>query len=317
VLSLVLLQSRSYADIADLLRLRESEVRHRAHVAAAGLVAPSESLGEATRARIIDYLLGEQSVSERAETRAELGASTAARSWAVQLAAALAPLAKTALPGIPGEPVAASAAPEPAPVAPAAPAVRDPVAVAPPLRRPVQTEPTATGFPAPPAPSPTTRPWHGVRLPPSASRLIVPALVAAAAIVVLIVVLAGGGTASNHRHPGTIRKLVLRPAGSNRAALAAADLVRQKNGTVLLLLQARGLRPNRDNEYAVWLFNAPGDARLLGFVSPPVGRSGTFSSGVQLPDDAVRFHALIVTLEHSSQPATPGPTVLRAPLSLS
>jgi hypothetical protein len=146
--------------------------------------------------------------------------------------------------------------------------------------------------------------------------LIIPALLVVAATVVLVVALSGGGTAAKH-HPGTIRKLVLRPAGSNRSALGAADLVRQRNGDVLLLLQARGLKPNHGNQYAVWLFNAPGDARLLGFVSPSVGSSGTFSSGVQLPGDAIRFHALIVTLERGSQPATPGPIVLRTPLSLS
>jgi hypothetical protein len=144
-------------------------------------------------------------------------------------------------------------------------------------------------------------------------------LIAIAAILALVVVLASaGGTATNQPAGArTVRKLVLEPAGSNANALGAADLVRQKDGSVLLLLQARGLRPNHNDTYAVWLFNRPGDARLLGFVSPAVGSSGTFSSGVQLPDDAFRFHALIVTLEQSAQPTAPGPTVLRTPLSLS
>jgi hypothetical protein len=110
---------------------------------------------------------------------------------------------------------------------------------------------------------------------------------------------------------------VLAPAGSDRNALGAGDLIRQKSGGLLLLLQAHGLAANSHGDsYAVWLFNAPGDARLLGFVSPGVGAAGTFSSGVTLPDDAFRFHTLIVTLEQSSQPTTPGRAVLRAPLSL-
>ena len=52
---------------------------------------------------MIDYMLGEQTVSERVETRAELARSESARSWATELAAALAPLAKTPLPTVPGD----------------------------------------------------------------------------------------------------------------------------------------------------------------------------------------------------------------------
>jgi hypothetical protein len=84
----------------------------------------------------------------------------------------------------------------------------------------------------------------------------------------------------------------------------------------LLLLGAQGLAPNRHDAYAVWLFNSPTDARLLGFVSPAVGRSGTFSSSVTLPTDAPRFHSLIITIERSAQPTRPGQIVLRALLAL-
>jgi hypothetical protein len=314
VLSLVLLQSRSYADIADLLRLPEDEVRDRAHAAAEDLVAATDSLAAGTRSRIIDYMLGEQSVSERAETRAELGASIPARMWATELGAALAPLAKAPLPAIPGEPVT----PAPPAVVPTPEPARGRVAVAPPTPRPSPIAQPRPLFAAPPGP-PAARLRHAPERSVPAVRIVVPALVAVAAIVVLIVALSGGGSSGTHHSAGsrTIHKLVLEPAGANHSALGAADLVRQKGGNLLLLLQGRGLAPNRHDAYAVWLFNTPGDARLLGFVSPAVGSDGTFSSGVQLPDDAFRFHALIVTLEQSSQPTTPGPMVLRAPLSLS
>jgi hypothetical protein len=161
------------------------------------------------------------------------------------------------------------------------------------------------------------RRWPTV--PPIA--FVIGGLAAVAVVVVLIIALSGSSSprpAASTGHPGqTLRRLVLAPAGSDRNALGAGEVIRQKGSGLLLLLQAHGLRANGHHDsYAVWLFNSPGDARLLGFVSPGVGAAGTFSSGVTLPDDAVRFHALIVTLEQSSQPTTPGPTVLRAPLSL-
>jgi hypothetical protein len=88
------------------------------------------------------------------------------------------------------------------------------------------------------------------------------------------------------------------------------------HGRLLLVLQARGLAPNDHDFYGVWLYNAPSDARLLGFVSPPVGADGTFSSRVSLPGNAAHFHAVIITRETTDLPRTPGPTVLRGPLSL-
>ena len=73
-------------------------------------------------------------------------------------------------------------------------------------------------------------------------------LVAVVAIVVLIIVLSGSSTArpsGSTGHPGQqLRKLVLVPAGSNRNALGAGDVIRQKGGGLLLLLQAHGLAAN-------------------------------------------------------------------------
>jgi hypothetical protein len=289
VLSLVLLQSRSYTDIANLLRLGGEDVRERAHLAAGSLVTAVEAPGADTQAQIIDYMLGEQSVSARAQTRSELIASELARSWATALAQALAPLAKSPLPAIP------DTAPAPPPATPAPPQVA-PVARA--------GRPPAAAF-APPTPPP--------------ARLLVPGLVAVAVIVVAIILVAGGGSSNGPSggHPTrAIAKLALKPTGSNPNASGTGSLVRQKGG-LLLLLTARGLAPNRHDAYAVWLFNSPADARLLGFVSPAVGATGRFASGVTLPGDASRFHSLIVTLERSSRPMTPGQTVLRTPLALS
>jgi hypothetical protein len=141
-----------------------------------------------------------------------------------------------------------------------------------------------------------------------------------AAVVAVVLVLAltslGSRTVATARGQ-TVDHLLLAPASAAGGRAAGAGAVLAQRGTMLLLLQAHGLSANRGNSYAVWLFNAPSDARLLGFISPPVGRSGKFSSGVALPDDAVRFHSVVITRETSHDPAVPGPMILRAPLSLS
>ena len=152
------------------------------------------------------------------------------------------------------------------------------------------------------------------------------AVLAAAGVAIVIVLSVNGGTGaprtvvqrSQHRaSPTAVRpllRLVLLPAGPDRGAFGAGAVVRQKGA--LLLLQARGLRPNHNDSYAVWLFTTPVDSRLLGLASTGVGSDGTFSSGTSLPDDAIRFHALTVTRETSSEPTHLGQIVLRAPLSL-
>jgi hypothetical protein len=281
VLSLVLLQSRSYAEIAGLLRLSEDDVRDRAHTAARQLAETGEQPSELAQARIIDYLLGAQSVSERGDTRTELLDDPIARGWATRLADGLAPLAKTPLPAIPN-----SEAPAP---------------VSEPRRR-------------------SSR-WIAIAA-------IVIVIVIAVVVIVIIIAASGGGKSRTATTPRTtvttaptgggqtVAKLILTPVGSNHSAFGAGAIERQ-NGRLLLLLQAHGLTPNTlHNSYGVWLYNSPADARLLGFVMPSVGRSGRFANNALLPAGASRFHALIVTLETSSQPTRPGPLVLRAPLSL-
>jgi hypothetical protein len=158
--------------------------------------------------------------------------------------------------------------------------------------------------------------------------MAIAAIVIAVVVIVIIVATSGGGkstTSTTSRSTATtaptgggqtIAKLILTPAGSNRLALGTGA-VQRHDGGLILFLQAHGLAPNTlHSSYGVWLYNSPADARLLGFVTPSVGRSGRFANNAVLPAGAFRFHALIVTLETSSQPTKPGPVVLRAPLSL-
>ncbi len=279
ILSLLLVQDRSYHEISELLRIDSTRVRERTHAAIEAL-APNDPHrpGAAVRARIADYLVGEQSVSDRARTRALLAGSQSDRAWAAEIALALAPLARDALPAIP-----------------------DPI------------EPIEAIEPA----APTDR---GERLPRALIACL--GLFGAAAVAVILVLAGLGG--GNRRTPTvaneagqTITRLTLTPAGTDRNAFGAAAIVRPDRGGLLLELRGRGLPANQNDSYAVWLFNTPGDSRLLGFISPGVSAAGTFSSRTALPADAVRFRELVVTRETTSRPPAPGQAVLTARLRLS
>ncbi|MBJ7518580.1 MAG: sigma-70 region 4 domain-containing protein [Solirubrobacteraceae bacterium] len=137
VLQLLLQKDRSYDEIAQLLRLDGQTIRARAHAAVATLGPDTTDLTDDQRGELADFLLGEQTASSRAATRAFLEGSPAARAWARDAAEALRPLGGDRLPEIPAEPAGAAPAPpapepepepepEAAPVAPPAPVAPEP-----------------------------------------------------------------------------------------------------------------------------------------------------------------------------------------------
>lgn len=274
LISLLLIQGRSYDEAADLLGVERTAARARAHSAISRLAGVPESAGNG---RLVDYLLREGPEAARSKLGFLLAGDAEARAVAARLAAALRPLARRPL-----EPL-----PEPT-VTPAA-------------NRPAESAEAAEPPPTSPA---RRRLWTGAA---------VTALAVAA--VVTVAIADSGGTHRPHRAPTNVRHLLLKaPAGTGRG-LAAGAVVRQRDG-LLLLLQGRRVAANRGDSYAVWLYNSPVDSRLLGFISPNVGSAGTFSSGTMLPPEAVRFHALLVTLETIPRPLRPGRTVLQGPLVL-
>ncbi len=333
MLSLILLQSRSYADIATLLRLGEDDVRARAHAAARDLVESDASPDPNVQERLIDYVLSEQTVSERERTRSILEGDPVAREWASRLADGLAPLAKGNLPAIPGaEPKEPDVLDEPD--VPEEPGVLEqPNVVEEPdvLPEPVPDDhesatvngDTPAAEPAPrvvaaarPRPEPSRAPRASTR-----TRLLVPALGALVIVAAIVIVLvASGGGGGSHRGSTTAAgngaQLVLAPVAAGSPAGGSATVERQQGG-LLLLLRGHGLPPNTSSDsYAVWLYNSQSDARLLGFVSPAVGASRSFTNSVMLPSDAGSFHGLVLTVETVAQPSAPGRILLRGALRL-
>jgi hypothetical protein len=110
-LQLLLKQGKSYDELAALLRLDGTAVRERA-LNALDALGPDTTAGLAPEHQdeISDYLLGQQSASERAATRSFLDGSASGRAWARALSTQLRPLAGDELPEVPAEPAEAEEA---------------------------------------------------------------------------------------------------------------------------------------------------------------------------------------------------------------
>jgi hypothetical protein len=323
-LQLLLTQGQTYEQLGQLLNIDPGAVRRRAH---SGLDALAPAGGPDRREDIADYLLGQQGDAEREATRAHLAESPSAREWARDVAGALRELAPDAVPDIPdgAAPTAAEPAPppppaeEPAPPPPAeepAPALREEPAPA--LRKEPRPRGRA-GVPAPPRPS---------------SRLGGALLLAGAAIVVAVVVvlLVNGGGGDNgkgstlSKRPSTtkttpanqpVAQINLFAPNRSPNTVGLAQIFRNGNRRAVVIA-AQGLLPGT---YALWLYNSPTDARLLGFVPQRVTSNGRFATQGELPTNASRYGQLVVTRERVTTktrkpPARPGPLALQGKLSL-
>jgi hypothetical protein len=104
-------------------------------------------------------------------------------------------------------------------------------------------------------------------------------------------------------------------AGSKSAGIAE---VLKEGATDGIAIVAQNVPPNTTrppNAYAVWLYNSPTDAHLLGFVNPGVGANGRLSTAGGLPTNASHFKQLIVTLETKASPTSPGTIILQGTLT--
>ena len=301
-LSLLLLQHKSYAEVAALLGIPERAVHDRAQ-AAIVLLAPGRAreLKPESRQEIGDYLLGQQpGVAERLRTRALLNSSAPARAWAAEVAAQLAPMAGSSMPDIPAGPIA----PGPQRVGDLS-----------------SSSPSSGGAAAPSASS--ARSQRSSRV---GGAILLAVLVAA--IVVAVVLLTGGSSAkkSNATTPGqtagTVTKtgptidaqIALKPAKPGVKSVGAAYVLSEGSKRAFFI-DAQNLPLPRGFYYAIWLYNSP-----TSFV--PVTKSSAVNSkhrleGISpLPANAAEFHEVLLTRETSRRPTRPGPVVLRGPLSL-
>lgn len=114
-----------------------------------------------------------------------------------------------------------------------------------------------------------------------------------------------------------VAQINLTPAKSSSKAVGIAEILNEGSSDGIAIV-AQNIPPNTTkppNAYAVWLYNSPTDSKILGFVDPGVGSNGRFSTAAGLPTNASHYKQLIVTLETTAQPKTPGQIILQGTLT--
>jgi hypothetical protein len=339
VLEMVLKHGRSYDEIARLLSLDRAKVRERAQIAL-DTIGPHTEVAPQQQHRIADYLLGQLPESELPEVRDLLADSPSDRAWARVVASELAPLTgDTPLPEIPVERSAPREPDAPAAITPELSGAPAPAAPAP------LAAPVVSGLgPAQHEPEEPTR-RRSSRL--GGALVILVGVIAVAAV--LFFVLRGGHSkqhtasapvttttapaASGSSTPtastpttttsGTSASVVAQinlspPSGTKTSKSAGIAEVLNEGRTDGVAIVAQNVPANTSkpaNAYAVWLYNSPKDAKLLGFVTPAVDKSGRLQTAGPLPSNASHFKQLIVTVETTAKPKAPGSIVLQGALT--
>ena len=297
-LQLLLKQGRSYEEIAGLLRIEPSAVRERARAALDSLGPDDvDGLELSQQDEVADYLLGQQSASQRAATRQFLESSAPGRAWARVVAGELRPLAGDDLPEIPAEAA--------------------------------EVEEAFDALEAR-----TVHREKAERSSKVGGALLLGAL--AIALLLGILALTGAfsgdddeggsgraettGTTATTGTGGTpqveAQVNLTPPEGSNSQAAGVAQIARQ-GGQRAVALVGQGLpRATQNRFYAIWLYTSPSKAKFLGFPNPQPDQNGRLETGFGLPNDARNFERLVVTRETQERPGRPGTIVLGGRLQL-
>jgi hypothetical protein len=350
VLHLILQQGRGYADLAGMLKIDAGAVRERAHAGLDALGGPSgDGLAPEQRARIADYLLGQQDVAERLVTFAELGDAADACRWAQHVRERLAPLAQEALPEVPALASAngRAATTVPESVAPAA-SLASSAEPAPATAAPAASAASAfKAAPPPPIPPAPVRADAGSPPPRRPSRtggaLLIGGVLVAVVVLAIVLLTSGGGekksnTATRSALPTTAARTattttpatatpqatvvaqvnLTAPSGSGTGSGVGLGIVeRGQGGKQAIAIAAQKLAPNgKQDVYAAWLQGPPGP-HFLGFVPTRVDKTGTFTASAPLPANAKSYTSVLITRESTKRvPKTPGPTILSGTLSI-
>ena len=300
VLQLLLKQGKSYDDLSALLRIEAGAVRDRARDAIDALGPDDDAVDHDRRDEIADYLLGQQTASQRAATREYLEGSASGRGWARSVAATLSPLAPDALPDIPAEPAEQAEAFE---------------ALDRRAARQIEVKKSSQ----------------------LGGRLIAAGIGVVLAIAIILALSLGGdddpdttatpttpGTTSTQattptgdvfevKAQGTLRP----PEGSQSEARGEVAIVHfPDNDQFRLAFQATNLPPSstRGSAYGVWLYSSPSQNQFLGFPDTVVGADGKLETVSDLSPDTPTYGQVLLTRETAESPKQPGTIILRGRL---
>ena len=299
ILQLLLRQGKTYDELATLLRSDLANVRTRARDAVAALVDDGSEIDPERRDEISDYLLGQQTASQRAATREYLAESAAGRSWARAAASALSPL-DGSLPEIPAE-----------------------------------REEVADAFQA--LDRRAARQVEVERSSQLGNRLIAAGIGVVLAIAIILALSLGddddGGDAARSPSPTTTAPTQTTPTGDAFQVLAQGSLRPAEGGASTakgevaivrfpesnqfrLALQASGLPPSstRGSAYGVWLYTSDRQSQFLGFPDTVVGRDGKLETVSDLSPDTPNHREVLLTRETAEEPRRPGTIILRGRL---
>src|SRR4051812_48394770 len=324
VVQLVLQRDRSYAQIAELLKISEDAVRARAHAGLSAL-APGVELPADKLAQVSDFLLGQQNGKPRQATRRLLRSSNGAREWAETVRAQLEDVGG-ALPELPPRARAA----EPAPAAPAPVAAAEAADETPPDTGETEAEAAPEPAPAPTAanpdrPAPRPRPLRdpsaagggaGVPAPSTSAAVAAGSSRIGGAVLIggVLLALVGGllyvfvhnsdsdsssspsgnssgaaasATATPSATPQAVGQIALR--GVNGSKGRGLMRLYTAQGQLAFTLAATGVPPNKTNEaYAVWFTTPGGGSQRLGFAQP-VGSNGQLGTSGPRTEDLDKF----------------------------
>jgi hypothetical protein len=305
---LVLQRGRSYAQIAELLKISEDAVRARAH-AGLGALAPEVELPDDEVAGIADFLLGQQNGKPRQATRRLLRDSDAAFLWAATVRASLEDLGP-----VPELPEAGEPAEAPSPDAKPAPRPR-------PRTRPVGV----------------TEPEGAVAA--SSSRLGGALLIGGGVLVAVVVVLflfvfggdddktgsgsksaAATATATASATPQAVGQIALKGTGAASKANGVFALFLQGQQQLLFAVQMQKMPATpKGAKYALWLSGPGNKAKWIGD-TPDVAKDGVLQvQGPRQQDtsfskDVGNYRRVLITQEQGDSRAKPGTTLARGTL---
>lgn len=298
ILQLLLRQNKSYQDLAGLLKTDAAGVRSRAHDAVAAVGPEARDISVDHRNEIADYLLGQQTASQRAATREYLQSSSAGSAWARAAVTALEPIGGDRLPDIP--------------------AAREEVAEA---------------FDAL-----DRRTAHREKVKRSSqlgTKLLLAGVGVILGIAIILALSLGGddkddpGTAAT-TPATTSTPLQTTPTGDKFEVVAQGVLAPPKgsgdsgakgqvaivrfpdNNQFRFAMDASGLRPSSasGSAYGVWLYTSDDKKLFLGFPDTTVGKDGKLRTVSDLSPNTPNYAAVLLTRETAEKPTKPGTIVL-------